>query len=186
MGCVEQLRGFLRGELVGKDVFSNRGGLLASLQIRTVFSDTHHDRLAALWIKAKRNRIDLYWIDFRQLIRDGLLEAEARFAVLVMAEVEAGQPWQHLFSPRGNLVKIVLHRSSEVVVNEFCEVLFEELDHSEGGEGGDQRRTLLPDIPAVLNGRDDTGVGGGPADAELFHLLHQTGIGVAGRGLRGV
>ena len=77
-------------------------------------------------------------------------------------------------------------RGGEAVVDEVGEVVLEEADDSESREGRDEGRALLPDVPAVLDGPDDAGVGRRSADAELLEAPDKGRLGVTGRGLGGV
>ena len=103
-----------------------------------------------------------------------------------LAEVEALEPGDLLLAAGGDLVEVVLHRGREPVVDQIGEVVLEQADDGEGGEGGDERCPLFPDITTVLDRADDAGVGRGPADPELFQATHERGLGVARRRLGGV
>ena len=46
-----------------------------------------------------------------------------------------------------------------------------------------KRLRSMPHIGAVAQGREDRGIGGGPADAQLFQLADQAGFGIARRRL---
>jgi hypothetical protein len=63
-------------------------------------------------------------------------------------------------------------------------VLLEQLDGGERGRRRNQRRAALHAVAPFLDGLDDRGVRGGPADAELLEPLHQGGLGEARRRLR--
>ena len=60
-------------------------------------------------------------------------------------------------------------------------MLFKQPDHGEGGPGGDQGGAFLADVAAVLDGLDDGGVGGRPADAAFFEFADERCFGVVRR-----
>ncbi len=99
---------------------------------------------------------------------------------VVRAEVEPAQPVDPGALAVGDVVQVVLDRGGEVVVDQPGEVGLEQPDDRERRPGRHQRRALLPDVAAVLDGLHDRGVGGRAADAELLHRLHQRRLGVAG------
>ena len=84
---------------------------------------------------------------------------------------------------RRYLVELFLQRGGEAGVD----VMFEEAHEERGDQTAPVLRhetaLLQPHIFPVLQDREDGGVGGGPADPELFHLLDEAGFRVAGRRL---
>ncbi len=83
----------------------------------------------------------------------------------------------------GHLVEAVLHARGEGVVHQVRERLLEPLGDDVAELLGVEAPVLQPDVAAVLDGGDDRGVGGGPADAPLLQLLDQARLGVARRRL---
>ena len=55
-------------------------------------------------------------------------------------------------------------------------MLLEQGHRGERRKGGNQGSTLLPGVPAVLDGGDDAGICGGTADAKLLQPLHQRSL----------
>ena len=105
---------------------------------------------------------------------------------MTVAEVEGRQVRDHLAITTGDLVEILLHPRSEPVVDQVGEILFQQSDRRKGGERRNQGRSLLPDVPAILNRGDDRRVRGGATDAQFFETLDQGGLGVTSRRLGGV
>ena len=93
-------------------------------------------------------------------------------------------------APAGDVVELLFERGGEAGVD----VMLEEADQERGDQPAailrDEPPVLQPHIVAVLQHGEDGGVGGGPADAQLLHLLHQARLGIArrrlGEVLRGV
>src|SRR5699024_3563079 len=81
----------------------------------------------------------------------------------------------------GDVVQLILHGGGEVIVDQGGEIGLQQADHREGNPGRHQGITTGVDVPAVLDGLDDGGIRGRTPDAEVLHLLHQGGLGVAGR-----
>jgi hypothetical protein len=77
----------------------------------------------------------------------------------------------------GDLVEVVFHAGRERVVDEVGEVIFEQRHDAEGGQGGHERRALLPHVAAILDGGHDRRVGGRAADAQLLEFLHERRLG---------
>ena len=162
---------------------------LAALQVRAVAPDAHDDAVVA-----DRDRVDPARVDLFQPRLDEPLEAALRgdaFLVLdgvrvLGAEVEPAQPVDARALAVGDVVEVVLDRRGEVVVDEPGEVGLEQADDRERRPGRDERRALLPDVAAVLDGLHDRRVGGRAADAELLHRLDQRRLGVARRRRGGV
>ena len=77
--------------------------------------------------------------------------------------------------------------SSISAVKPVFDVVLEEADQERGDQPAailrDEAPLLQPDIFAVLQHRQDGGVGGGPADAQFLHLLDQARLGIARRRL---
>ena len=83
----------------------------------------------------------------------------------------------------GDPVEVLLEVGGEVVVDVAAEVVGEEGDDQPALVLGVEAVLVLADVVALLDGRDDRGVGRGPADAELLHALDQRRLGVARRRL---
>ena len=86
----------------------------------------------------------------------------------------------------GDLVELVFHGRGEVVVHERVEVVLQKAHHGERDPRRHQGVAAGDDVAAVLDGLDDRRVGGRTPDAEVLHLLHQRGFGVARRRVGGV
>ena len=80
-------------------------------------------------------------------------------------------------------VEVALHARGVLGIHQVVEALDQQVgDHHAQLRGLEAALVLLHVVP-VLDGADDAGVGGGPADAVLFQLLHQRGFVEAGGGL---
>ena len=192
----QQLLDLLPGQLVRRQVLGHRGPPLglrpALLDVRAVPADPDHD----VAVRAEQlDRVHPAGVDVLQPLGDQLLQpalggdpAVVRAAPLGVAgaEVEPAQPVHPGGAAVRDRVQVVLHRGGEAVVDQPAEVALEQPGHRERHPGRDQRRALLPDVAAVLDGLHDRGVGGRPADAELLQRLDQRGLGVAGRRAGGV
>ena len=108
------------------------------------------------------------------------------FGGVGIAKVEAGKPGSAIFVAGGDVVELIFHGRGEVIIHQGGEVLFKEPDDGEGHPGRNKSVATRIDIAAVLDGADDGGIGGRTADAELFHLFHQAGFGVASRRVCGM
>ncbi len=173
----------------GGEVLGDRGPVLTALEVRPVAADPHHDRLA-LGVGPDGDGVHLALVDLPEVRGHVFFEAAGCSAMgrrrAVPAEVETGQPGEHLLRALGDLVEVVLHRRREAVVDEVAEVALEQTHHGEGGERRHEGRALLPHVSPVLDGPQDAGVGRRPSDAELLERLHQRRLGVAGGRLGGV
>ena len=181
----EQGLGQFEGQFVGRDRVVEVGPLRRRLavltgdhplQVRPVLPDPDIDR-PAQGVVEQRDGVDLAGVDALEVDADQFLQSagpgdRVRHAVLA-AEVEVVQPVGPPFVTVGDLVEFVFHRSGEVVVHQPPEVLLEQPGHSERHPGGHQCAALLVHIAAVLNGLDDRGICGRPADAQLFERLDQ-------------
>ena len=68
-------------------------------------------------------------------------------------------------------------------VEDVVEVLDQQVGHDQADLGGDELAAVLLHVLALLNGGEDGGVGGRPADAALFQFLDQRRFVVARRRL---
>ncbi len=118
-------------------------------------------------------------VDVGQVL-DQALEAGV---VLALAGPEALQDVDAVLASAGDLVEDVLELGGEAVVDQPAEVLLHQADDAERDPGRHERRALLVDVAAVLDGADDRGVGGRPPDLALLQLLDEAGLGEAGRRL---
>ena len=105
---------------------------------------------------------------------------------LGIAKIEVVQPLSAVLTTGGNGVQLVLHRGGEVIVHQLGEVVLQQAHHGEGDPRGHQRVATREHVAAVLDGLDDGGVRRRAADAQIFHLLHQAGFGIARRRVRRV
>ena len=196
---LEQLHRPVDGEFIRGKVLGYRHGLtvisLAALEIGAELAHSCNDG-NPIGIDTQRNRVDGPGVDLPELGVDQLLETHTTGTggalghlavgadVALNTEVEPAQPGLHVFGALGDVVEIVLHPGGEGVVDQLREVLLHERHHRERGEGRNQGHPLLPDVPAIGDGRDDRRVGGRPTDTEFLELLGERGLAVAGRGLR--
>ena len=186
----EVLDRFVEGEFVGGKVVGDRCGLVvvglvavAHLDVRAVPADAGHDRFA-LVAHAERDGVDHAGVDVGETGRHLLLQA--RLATFTLTEVEAAEPRLGLLGTGGDLVEVVLHLGGEGVVDEVGEVALHDVDHREGGERRHERRTLLPDVAAVLDGADDRCVGRRTPHAEFLEAFDERRLREATRRRRGV
>ena len=170
----EDLERQLDGQLVGGEVAGDRGGLLAALQVRAVAAGAGLDQ-HALGVGADGDRVDGGGVDAVE-VGDQLLQS----SVPLVPEVEEPEEVDPASLAAGHLVEVVLHLGGEGEVDQLGEVLLQQRHHREADPVRHQRLPLLPDV-AGGERPHDRGVGGGAADAELLQLLHQRGLGVAGR-----
>ena len=176
----DQLEGAGERELVRRRLVGHRRGLVAAREERPVAADAHLDQLALL-VVAERDRADLARVDVVLHRADAVLQAGR-----AVAEVEVLEVVGALGLAVADVVEVALHLGGERVVDEPAEVLREQVDDGERGEGRHQRRALLPDVLAAHDRLDDRRVGGRAADAARLELLDQAGLGDATRRLRGV
>ena len=100
--------------------------------------------------------------------------------------VELAQHLHALQIALGDLVEVLLHLGREVHVHDVGEVLDELVGDDLADVVGEEASILEPDVPAVLDRRDDRGVRRWPSDAELLQRLDEGGLGEARRRLREV
>ena len=82
-----------------------------------------------------------------------------------------------------DFVEFYFHARSEADVEDVLEAFHQQLADLLAEHGRGEAALVLADVFALHDGGNDRGVGGGPADALLFELLHQRGFGVARRRL---
>ena len=97
---------------------------------------------------------------------------------------ELGQHGLVVQIARRDLVKLFLQFRGELVAHVFAEEIQQEDRDDPALVLGEQAVLVLADIFAVLDRGDDAGIGRGPADPQLFHLLDQRRLGVARGRLR--
>ena len=178
---VEVAEGHFDGELVRGQIIRDRRSSLAGLDVRTELAIAGDD-LLAVGRDAQLQGADSSRVYVAEPGRHLGVEAD----VVACTEVEPVEPWDRLRYAAGDLVKVGFHSGGELVVNEVRKVFFEEGDHGEGAEGGNQSRALLPHIITALDCLHDRGVGGRPANTEFLKSLDQGGLGEPGRRLGGV
>ena len=100
---------------------------------------------------------------------------------LAVAKVELAEPRVAGALAVGDLVEFLLDGGGELVVDEGREVVLQEAHDGEGRPGGNEGLAFLPHVPAVDDGAEDRGVGGGATDAFFLELLHERRFGVASR-----
>ncbi len=83
----------------------------------------------------------------------------------------------------GNLVELLLEAGGEAVLHQLGEEVLEEGGDDAAAILGDERALFKTHVVSVLQHAHGGGVGGGSADAELFHLLDEAGFGVTRRRL---
>src|SRR6185437_9469556 len=83
----------------------------------------------------------------------------------------------------GDLVELVLEIGGEIVFDIALEEARQERGHEPAAVLRDETLLVEPHIVAVLQDLNDRGVGGRPADAELFELLDEARLAVARRRL---
>ncbi len=178
LGRLEQLDGLDRGQLVGGQVVGDRRPVLAALEVGAVAADAGDDG-DTVGVGPDRDRVDGASVDLAQAVLDQLLEARP----IGKPEVEVAQVGDRFLVAAGDEVEIVFHAGGEGVVDQVGEVLLEQGHHGERLEARHQGRALLPHVFAGLDRAHDRGIGRRAADAELFELLDQRRLGVAGGGL---
>ncbi len=88
-----------------------------------------------------------------------------------------------LFFTARDGIELVFHRRREAVLHITVEMFRQEAAHDLADVGGNEAAGIHLDIFPILQGRDDGGVGGGPADPMLFEGFHERSFGVAWRRL---
>ncbi len=83
----------------------------------------------------------------------------------------------------GYVVEMLFHAGSEAVIHQIVEALGQTLSDDVTHLLRIETAVVQRDVAAVLDRRNDRGVGGRPADTALLHLLDQAGFGVARRRL---
>ena len=81
-------------------------------------------------------------------------------------------------------IQLLLHMGGELHVDDVLEPVHHQARHHLAERRGPEAFFLFHHVVAVLDGRDDAGIGGGPAHALFLHGPHQRGLGIAG-GRRG-
>ena len=180
----QELERLLEREFIGRDVVGDRScGDIASLgfvvlddallNVGAVAADTS-DNGFAVFSHTQWNCVDGASVDVGKTLRHLLLKT--RFAAL-LTEVKLREPRHSLFESGGDLVEVVLHPSGEGIVDEVRKMAFHHVDHGEGSEGRHERRALLPDIAAVLDGANDRRIGRWATNAQFLKTLHEAGLG---------
>ena len=145
------------GELVGRQIRRNvdaaRRGLRVGigvdhLEVGAVLADAQGD------VVGDRDRVDHARVDLTKVVDD-----LTQTAVLVRAEVEAGQPVDTVGFAGGDAVEVVFHLGGEVVLHQVAEEVFKQPYNREGDPIRDQRLAARGDITAVGDGGDDRRVG---------------------------
>ncbi len=153
-------------KLVRCHTFGDCGALVAALEIRPVAADANVDH-TTLVVFAQFQGTDFAGIDF------GLNQVLEPFLVTFIAKVKGAQVRQGIHLAPGNLVEIILHARREGHIDEPSEVLFHQLHHGEGHEGGNEGAALLDHILAMQNRVDDRGISARTAHAFGFEFLDQ-------------
>ncbi len=176
----KELSGAFDREFIERHVIRDRGAGFAVHEVGPVLAASRHDRFP-VFAHADRECVDDPRVDaLERVIRDKALET----GTVGGPEVEPIEIGHHLLFAAGDLVEILLHESGEVVVDVVPEVLLEEADDRERLERGYERGALLANVVAILDRRDDRGVGRRAADPQLFEPLDEARFGVAGGRLR--
>ena len=113
--------------------------------------------------------------DFRDPQVLDLVDGAGKAGPEIAQHVQPGQ-----FAGR-NLVELFFQAGGKVEFDIALEEAFQEGDDDAALVQRNELFLVEFDIVAVAQGLQRGGIGGGPADAELFHFLHQAGLGVARR-----
>ena len=151
MGQVDTTR--RRDDTVGEGL----GIGVDDLEVGAVLADAQRDRVG------ERHRVERFRVDVAEVVNDG-----AQTRLMFVAEVEAREPLGAVCLAVRDAVEVGFHLSSEVVLDEVAEVLFEQAHDREGDPVRHESRPARGDVAPVNDGRDDRGVGAGAADAALF------------------
>ena len=179
-GGGQQLKGPGHGELVGGHVIGNGGTVLAALQVRAIAADPGH-YLHPFAVQPQGDGGDLPGVDGVEAL--GQHGPQPGGIGGRIAKIEPAQPRDGLLGAAGDVVQIVLHPSSEGVVDQVLEMVFQQSHQGEGGKRGHECGALLPGVTTVLDGGHDRRVGRGPPDAQLLQALDQRGFGEPSGGL---
>ena len=106
-----------------------------------------------------------------------------RLQLALEIPVELVQQLLPIQLPLRDFVEMLFHGGGEAVVQQFRKTFLQALGDDVPHLLGVEAPVLQPRVAAVLNGGDDRGVGGGAADAALFHFAHEAGLAVPRRRL---
>ena len=158
---------------------ADEGAMLAELEIEPpVFAGRADARVHTILGKREQVR------------RQGLVEdlddlLDAQFRRFVDGALEVGpEAAQHLVPVDlavRYIVELGFERRREVIFDIAAEIILQEHGDDAAAILGDEAAALQAHVIAVLQYRYDRGIGRGPADAELFELLDQAGLGKARR-----
>ena len=168
-GC--QLVGQVSGGQCGRQVGGLPFAVLFAHQIGAILADAHLCLQIAQGHCAGCPRVDGSLTVFDLVFQPRL------------AQVELAQIGEIVGVPGGDIVEPLFHMGGKFQVDQFFEVVFQQLGDRKGRKSRDQLFALLEDITALLNGVDDRGIGAWPADPFGFEGFDQSGFGVAGRWL---
>ena len=105
---------------------------------------------------------------------------------LSVAKVKAVEPVRTILRAGGNGVQLIFHGRGEVIIHQLGEVFLQEAHHGEGHPRGYQGVTARDHVAAVLDRLDNGGIRRRAPDAQVLHLFHQAGFGIARRRVGGV
>jgi len=173
-----QRPGIAAGGIVGT---ADEGTELAELQAEAaVGAGRTGARIAAALAVAEEVRAEQVVEGIQHLLDPQVLDA-----VNGIGEVapEVAQHRLPVDAPAGDVVELLLQRSGEAVGDVAVEEALQKCRDQPAAVLRDEALALQADVLAVLQHRDDAGVGGRPADAELLQALDQARLGEAGRRL---
>ena len=93
---------------------------------------------------------------------------------------ETGQQIAPIARTCTDLIQLVFQIRGEIIAHVFLEIIAEEYCDQAPLILGDQAPLIFQHIAAILDCGDDRGIGGRAANAQFFHALDQSGLGVAG------
>ena len=187
-GPLQQLQRAFDGQFVRGDLVWHRRPqvLVADLHVRPVATDATDHLLSRLVVpegdSADRPRIDLVGVGPDEILQADLGEP-VPFAARLLAEVEIVQPRNRVGLAARDGVETILHAGGETEIHQVREVLFQQIDHGEGGEGRHQSGTLRTHVAPVLDRLDDGGIRGRASNAALLKFTNEAGFGVPPLGL---
>ncbi|MCY1361163.1 hypothetical protein D9M69_478210 [compost metagenome] len=112
-----------------------------------------------------------------------LVGAFGQFQLLLEVAVELVEQMLPVTLALGNVVQVLFHAGGEAVVHQVGEAFIQAFGNDVAHLLGVETTVVHRDVTTLLNGGDDRRVSGWTADAALFQLLDQAGLGVARRRL---
>ena len=169
----DPLQGGFYADFVGRNAIGDSTASFAVLDIGAKLADAHHDRFAG--VHANGNGANRARIDAFGALRDDAFQARCVARPEALEERGARQ------LTFGDLVKFGFHVAREAVVDQLRFQRFERLHDGKSQRLRHECLVAQHRIAARRDRLERGAVGGRATDAELLHLGHERGFGVARR-----